>query len=209
MGLSMTSCNNDEPEVNKGFTAQGHEYVDLGLPSGVCWATCNIGASSPYEFGSYFAWGETTAKNDFSWDNYKYCDGTNNCTKYSTSDGKTILEPGDDAAIANWGTKWRMPTKEEFAELGECCTWEWKNDFNDVNGYLVTGPNGNSIFLPAAGYNMGVDKGVFLWYWCTSVYTTYFNNENAYALMAVDFCKYDNFSYDRCYGLPIRPVMDK
>ncbi len=207
--IGLASCSGDEPEMEKGFTLGSHESVDLGLPSGVHWATCNIGASSPYEFGSYFAWGETTPKNGFEWGNYKYWDGAGDFTKYSKADGKTILEPGDDAAIANWGTKWRIPTTAEFTELAECCTWEWKNDYNGVNGYLVIGPNGNSIFLPAAGYNNGVEKGVFLWYWSTSVFTKYFNNENAYALMAVDFKVYDNFSYDRYNGLPIRPVMDK
>ena len=125
-----------------------HQYVDLGLS--VKWATFNVGATSPEEYGDYFAWGETEPKETYSWATYKWCDGTDaNITKYNTIDGKTILEPTDDAAQVHRGDKWRMPTKAECQELIDSCTWEWTTS-NNISGYRVTGPNGNSIFLPAA-----------------------------------------------------------
>ena len=144
-----------------------YEFVDLGLPSGTLWATCNVGASSPEEYGDYFAWGETSGYNDgkteFSWSTYKYCDGsytTQNkyCTssRYGTVDGKTELDKSDDAAYVNWGKGWRMPSYTQQTELRTKCTWSWTT-MNGVKGYNVTGPSGNSIFLPAAGYRSGSD----------------------------------------------------
>ena len=103
-----------------GDTAETHEWVDLGLPSGTLWATCNVGANSPEEYGDYFAWGETTTKSSYSWSTYKYCKGSSSTmTKYCTSsyygtvDNKTELEPSDDAATANWGSEWQMPSLEQ------------------------------------------------------------------------------------------------
>ena len=134
----------------------GHEYVDLGLS--VKWATCNVGASKPEEYGDYFAWGETQPKTTYDWSTYKWCNGSyntltkyNNSSSYGTVDNKTQLELSDDAARANWGGSWRMPTDAELTELREQCTWTWTTQ-NGVNGYKVTSKkNGNSIFLPAAG----------------------------------------------------------
>lgn len=135
--------------------------VDLGLPSGTLWADRNIGADSPEGYGDYFAWGETRPKSTYSWSTYKYCKGSSStmtkyCTdsSYGTVDNKTVLEPSDDAATANWGAAWRMPTHAEQEELNKKCTWTWTTR-NGVNGYKVKGPNGNSIFLPAAGYRNG------------------------------------------------------
>ena len=133
-----------------------HEYVDLGLS--VKWATCNIGANSPEEYGDYFAWGEIVTKGAYSWSTYKWCNGsettlTKYCTdgSYGTVDNKTQLELSDDAAYANWGNGWRMPTRAEFTELYEQCTWTWTTE-NGINGYKVTSKsNGNSIFLPVTG----------------------------------------------------------
>ncbi|MBO7269682.1 MAG: InlB B-repeat-containing protein, partial [Bacteroidales bacterium] len=109
-----------------------HEWVDLGLPSGLKWATCNVGANTPEGYGDYFAWGETSPKNDYSWSTYKYCKGSKNTlTKYNTDsnygtvDNKITLDLSDDAARANWGGKWRMPTKAEQDELINNCTWTW------------------------------------------------------------------------------------
>ena len=132
------------------------EYVDLGLS--VKWATCNIGANSPEEYGDYFAWGEIAPKEEYSWSTYKWCNGsettlTKYCTdgSYGTIDNKTQLELSDDAAYANWGNAWRMPTRAEFTELHEQCTWTWTTE-NGINGYKVTSKsNGNSIFLPVTG----------------------------------------------------------
>jgi hypothetical protein len=149
------------------------EYVDLGLS--VKWATFNVGASKPEDYGDYFAWGETEPKEEYTWATYKW--GTSGkLTKYNTTDGKTILDPEDDAAYVNWGDKWRMPTDAERDELVENCTWTWTTQ-NSINGYKVTGPNGNSIFLPAGGYKgsgpdypMGED-GL---YWLGNVYKNSF-----------------------------------
>ena len=155
--VTMVSCDDDDVTPSGGDT---HEYVDLGLPSGTLWATCNIGATSPEEFGGYFAWGETSMKESYMWDNYMWCNGSETTlTKYcndsdfgyngfTDEEELTELLPENDAATANWGSKWRTPSKEQWNELSAKCTWTG----TDVKGYLVTGPNGGSIFLPAAGY---------------------------------------------------------
>ena len=144
--------NPENPDYN------GHEYVDLGLS--VKWATCNVGASAPEEYGDYFAWGEVEPKEYYDWSTYKYGSDYDELTKYCNdsyygkdgfTDNKTVLDPEDDAATVNWGGAWRMPTKAEQDELRNNCTWTWTTQ-NGVNGYKVVGPNGNSIFLPAAGY---------------------------------------------------------
>lgn len=149
--------------LNGTSVSEEHDYVDLGLPSGTLWATCNIGANSPEEYGDYFAWGETTPKNRFYWDNYKWIINDANdyrgWTKYCLDlsfgykgyhDDKTELDPEDDAATANWGSSARMPSEEQIQELVNYCTWEWTLT-NGVYGQLVIGPNGNTIFFPAAG----------------------------------------------------------
>ena len=146
-------------EEKKNVTLEnGYEYVDLGLPSGLKWATCNVGAEKPEDFGDYFAWGETTPKKQYDWRTYKYCKGTDRTlTKYSDCNNgfidKTVLDSESDAATVNWGGLWRMPTDVELTELREQCTWTWTIQ-NGVNGYNVTGPNGNSIFLPATPFSM-------------------------------------------------------
>ena len=165
------------PGENVG-SHNGHEYVDLGLS--VKWATCNVGASKPVEYGDYFAWGETQPKDYYGLSTYKWCNGsydtlTKYCTdrSYGTIDNKTVLEASDDAATANWGGSWRMPTKAEQDELREQCTWTWTNQ-NGVNGYKVTGSNGNSIFLPVAGYRYYSSRyngGNFGHYWSSSLRT--------------------------------------
>ena len=145
----------------RGYWNHPHEndWVDLGLPSGTLWATMNVGANSPEGYGDYFAWGETTPKDVYNWTTYKWCVSPSKMTKYCTesywgadgfTDGKTELDPEDDAAYVNWGSSWRMPTWVQQQELAELCTWTWTTQ-NGVNGSLVTGPNGNTIFLPAAG----------------------------------------------------------
>ena len=150
-------------------------YIDLGLS--VKWAGCNLGASKPEECGDYFAWGETEPyygyvisdsfiwkegkETGYSWSSYKWCMGAlNTITKYCArssdgydgfTDGKTVLDPEDDAAHINLGEEWRIPTNDEWEELRANCSWNWTT-VNGVNGHLVTGKNGNSIFLPAAGW---------------------------------------------------------
>lgn len=142
-------------------TLNGHEWVDLGLPSGTLWATCNIGATSPQEYGNYYAWGETSTKGSYTADNYTY------------SLNPTILPSSADAATANWGSGWRLPTKEEMEELLNNCSGIWTSQ-SSVNGRLFTGPNGNSIFLPAAGFNADSFlnyAGSSGYYWSSSLFT--------------------------------------
>ena len=140
-------------------TQQNHEYVDLGLPSGTLWATCNIGANSPEDYGDYFAWGETAPKHEYTQQNYEWYDYsryifTKYCTysMYGIVDHKKELDPEDDAAYVNWGPSWRMPTLEQIQELIDNCSWKWTLR-NGEFGQLVTGPNGNTLFLPTTGMN--------------------------------------------------------
>ena len=156
----------------KSFTTEGNngggggdvavpEYVDLGLPSGTLWATFNIGANTPEGYGDYFAWGETEPKTNYSWNTYKWCNGHEDLlTKYCISpsygdngftDNLTVLQPDDDAATANWGSDWCMPTIEQWHELVDATTVRWTTQ-NGVNGSLFTASNGRSLFLPAAGF---------------------------------------------------------
>ena len=194
-----------------------HEYVDLGLPSGIKWATCNVGANSPEEYGDYFAWGETEPKDYYDWSTYKYCNGSpSTLTKYcvdsyrGTVDNKTTLELTDDAARVNWGDKWRMPTKAEQDELRNTsnCTWTWTTQ-NGVNGYKVTSVvNGNSIFLPAAGYRRYDGRnegGSRAYYWSTLLNTS--GNSEAYFL----YFDLDNVAWSgsgRYYGFSVRAVCE-
>ena len=141
----------------------GHHYVDLGLPSGLKWAVCNIGASEPWEFGDYFAWGEVSPKEDYSNETYKWgtiFNLTKYCTKgkYGIVDNKAVLESEDDAACFNWGNGWRMPTISEMTELEEGCEWEKVENFMGKGVVGMVGRskyNGNSIFFPDAGRRDG------------------------------------------------------
>lgn len=158
----------------KRGTIEGHEYVDLGLPSGIKWATCNVGAGSPEKHGNYYAWGETKTKNLYAEEN--------NLTK-----GKNLQDISGnvtyDVARANWGGTWRTPTRAEMQELQSNCMWEW-TQINGVNGVKITGPNGNSIFLPASGAvenTMSNNVGELGLYWSstsleTSAYGVNFYN---------------------------------
>ena len=193
-------------------TANGHEWVDLGLS--VKWATCNVGATKPEKYGNYYAWGETEPKTTYSWSTYKWCNGsydtqTKYCTDsgYGTVDNKTVLDPEDDVARANWGGAWRMPTDAEWTELRTSCTWTWTTR-NGVKGYTVkSNINGNSIFLPAAGCPNDDDlssAGLNGYYWSSSLYTDF----PGYAWY-VDFDSgrvYRSGCY-RYYGQSVRPVL--
>ena len=194
----------------------GHAYVDLGLPSGLLWATCNVGAYTPEDCGDYFAWGETQPKAVYDWSTYQHCSGSHNTlTKYCNNtsygnggytDDLTTLLPEDDAATANWGEGWRMPTKAEWQELyaNTTCTWTLQNG---VYGRLFTAANGNSIFLPAAGYRSGgsqSDVGSYGNYWSGSLYTD--NARSAWYLnYDAGYCAMD-FYYYRSNGHTVRPV---
>lgn len=175
---------------------EGHEWVDLGLS--VKWATCNVGASTPGDYGDYFAWGETSTKSSYTRDN---------SASIGKSWGDICGDSNRDAATANWGGSWRMPTKAEFQELVDKCTWTWTNQ-NGKNGYKVTGPNGNSIFLPASGYRYGGTlylDGEYGRYWSSSpdesstdrAYNLYFGG----GYRGVDWG-------GRGYGRSVRPVLE-
>ena len=217
------------------------EAVDLGLPSGLKWASCNVGANKPEEYGDYFAWGETEPyyeagyaqsespvwksgkENGYDWPSYKfrvsgdwydnvkfnkYCSQSDYWYGTGPMDNKTVLAPEDDAAHVNWGGSWRMPTLDECKELLNKCTWTWTTQ-NGVDGRKVTGPNGKSIFLPAAGYRYdadlyGVGSGGGYW-WSSSLntgdpYSAYF------VYFSSGYCIWNDFS--RYWGFSVRPVSE-
>ena len=189
----------------------GHEYVDLGLS--VKWATCNIGAENPEDYGDYFAWGEVKPKKYYDWSTYKYSNGVklikyyNNRVyiKNSFQDYKTVLDPEDDAATANWGGAWRMPSKVEQDELRNKCKWV-RTKLNGVKGYKVTGPNGNSIFLPMAGCMHEDDLLVVKsagFFWSSSL-----GSEGLYDAYYVSFASggVDWNEGGRYFGQSVRPV---
>ena len=179
----------------------GHEHklVDLGLPSGTLWAETNIGASTPYEAGDNFAWGETKPKDDYDWINYKWGSNYYNLNKYNSKDGKTTLDATDDAAKANWGKKYRIPTRSDIQELIDNCKWTWQTGYNKSGGYVVKGSNGNQIFIPADGSGG--------WYWSSSLCDDH--SSGAYFLCIAKDKVYPISGNIRCYGLMIRPVSDK
>ncbi len=211
----------DDSEANSGSGNTGNgiaypEAIDLGLPSGIKWASFNVGASSPEEYGSYYAWGETEEKKVFRWDNYKWCDSgdaeslTKYCTKarYGTVDNKTVLDLEDDVAHVKWGGTWRIPTDDEVNELG-CCERE-RVILNGVEVYKLTGPNGNSIFLPLTGSYWGKEnslRGTCALYWTSEMGTTFGSVQDCYA----DVLYYGGSGItivDRSWGLAVRPVCE-
>lgn len=187
-----------------------HTLVDLGLS--VKWATCNVGATSVYDGGNFYSWGGTATKESYTASTDAYCncaDNYDNCgnafhfTKYNHIDNTKVLESADDVATVTWGSDYRMPTQEEFEELKTSCTWTWDATHK---GYLVEGANGNSIFLPAAGYRGASDvesQGVYGLYWSSSLYTE--TGNFAYSLYFKSGSIYNSDSY-RCYGYSVRPV---
>ena len=183
---------------SKSGTINGHEYVDLGLPSGLKWATCNVGASSPEEYGDYYAWGEIETKGGYYESNSK-------------TDGKSMSDISGkskyDVARSKCGGSWRLPTKKELEELVSKCKWEWTT-INGKKGYKVTGPNGNSIFLPAAHYRGELsymhdeESG---WYWSSTPYGS--SDGSAYILSFGRWSGHDVYWQGRECGLSVRPVL--
>ena len=221
--LSLNGCDDDskiqnEPNNKPDSEDNVYEYVDLGLS--VNWATFNIGATKPEEFGDYYAWGETETKTDYSWESYKWCNGSaNTLTKYCDNseygniDNKYLLDPDDDVAHVKWGGKWYMPTIEEIGELMDKCSWILETRGN-IEGLKVTGPNGKSIFLPSAGFYSGTEL----------IELDMFENSNVGYIWSSNR-RNNNFSYcffyysgadgmdmlcsNTCYrylGFPVRPV---
>lgn len=197
----FASCE-QKVQLPSSGTHNGHEYVDLGLPSGALWATCNVGADAPTEYGDYFAWGETETKRAFSEETYTF---------YLSPD--VLILPYDAAAV-NWGEGWRMPSKKEANELCDECTFVRKK-INGVAGLLITGPNGNSIFLPANGqkYDYDVEGAKTEGYYWTTVLDDWFGfDTQAYCLWFATY--YDGVTDFSCsmnfreLGMGIRPVYD-
>lgn len=184
-------------------TAPVSSYVDLGLS--VQWATCNVGASLPEEIGDYYAWGETLTKKTYNWGNYfDYVSTTRSFKKYTNERGKKVLDPTDDVAHVKLGGYWRMPTDEECIELLHNCTWTATQQ-NGMRGFLVTGPNGNSIFLPAAGGSFPDNEdGGCGSYWSRSL------DKSSSDAWSFSFDALTGMIYkgncNRCVGNAVRPV---
>ena len=247
--VAFVSCSDDKENEQSGpgnvpensfwilsssVKERGHSYVDLGLPSGTKWAACNVGAAVPQDYGYYYAWGETTTKEVYNWETYRFTtDGGSTITKYNSTDSKTTLEFSDDAAYANCGNKWRMPTLRQQGELRNECYWVWTESYNNSNvkGYIVYKAKTSSdkgkyvykgdipsslyslsdahIFLPAAGYRDDGDFygiGSYGYYWSSSTPTDASYN-------ACGFCFYPDFNgfyYEsRNIGCTIRPVLNQ
>ena len=193
----MTS--GEKPSSHTYTLINNHKFVDLGLPSGLLWARTNIGAASSSDKGDYFAWGETASKSYYGVETYKW---SRPYSKYNDSDGKTTLDAEDDAATANWGAPCRMPDVSEFEELHDNCVWTWTGE-----GYLVTGPNGNTIFFPTTGSRRlnYISSDWWGYYWSRSLD---YSDE-------VDYLYFESNQYVVCsgdtryHGYPVRPVAEK
>ncbi|MBP5721692.1 MAG: Ig-like domain-containing protein, partial [Bacteroidales bacterium] len=199
---------------------EGVQAVDLGLPSGLKWASCNVGATKPEQFGDYFSWGETETKNEYTWSTYKWGNGDwdadEHLSKYNTDpscgnvDGNTMLLPEDDVAQDKWKGGWRMPTDAEWTELRDYCTWTWTVSYEGtgVAGYIVEGTKNSSIFLPATGHmedEFLLDPGVNCGYWSSNIdpdnpayaWFVYFEEGGVYRTIG-----------PRKYGYSVRPVTE-
>lgn len=188
-----------------------YEWVDLGLPSGTLWATCNVGANSPEEYGGYFAWGETETKDIYDWTtyfDYDTEDASNRYKKYNTDGGLTTLLPEDDAATDNWSSDWQMPSKAQFEELinPNYTTTEW-TELNGVQGRMITGKkNGESIFLPAAGFHNGTytnSVGSEGYYWSRSLRA---GSSNSAEDIIFSSGSIGTLYSSRSFGFSVRPV---
>ncbi len=210
-GISVADWDEEITLPNAEAVLRVHEYVDMGeleingVKKHLYWATCNVGANNPWDYGDYFAWGETATKTDYRWDTYSMGDGST-FSKYTGSD-YTTLQPEDDVASKLWGGSWRIPTDAEWRALCDNCTWTWTTQ-NGVNGQLVTAANGNSIFLPAAGdwYENGLyNVGDNCQYWSSSLGPDY-----PFTACGVLFNSYIVYSgyYTRKNGFSVRPVTE-
>lgn len=172
--------------------------VDLGLS--VMWAECNLGAETPADWGDFYSWGEVSPKSNYSQDNYAYY-----VDEQYQHIGNDICGTKYDAASAEWGPSWRMPSHAEVKELAEKCVWTWMEPTAGVCGYMVTGPNGRSIFLPASGYTMSTSvqgQGKKGFYWTGTL-----SGSMPTAAHNMNFSGYSgDWTASRAYGLPVRPV---
>jgi hypothetical protein len=212
---SVRLVRNIESETPTSNTENGYEYVDLGLS--VKWATCNVGANNPEEYGDYFAWGEVAPKEEYMDSTYKWYNGSiNTGTKYCTNssegliDDKAVLKASYDAASVNWGGAWRMPTKEEIDELVLNCIWHCVFR-KGVAGHLVTGPNGNSIFLPAAGRRVdsSLDSAGSDGYYRSSWFNAEYNHRTCgFSFDVESDTIFNNYYILHYHGHSVRPVCE-
>ena len=182
LGVWLQSCDREENNGDNGDNNSSVKWVDLWLPSGLLWADRNVGASSPEDYGNYYAWGETVPKDVYNWSTYAYGNSHDALTKYCNdaffglngfTDNLTTLQASDDAAASNLGGKARTPTRNEWEELLSNTSYCWVHR-NGVDGLLLTGRNGNSLFLPAAGGRYGSSlngAGESGHYWSGTLYT--------------------------------------
>lgn len=193
MGMWLINCEK-EPEY---IIIDGHEFVDLGLPSGIKWARCNVGANSPEEYGNYYAWGETESKSEYTVHNYAFT-----YDEYFTIDSISG-NPKYDVATNKWGNNCRIPSEEDFRELIDKCTWKLSTQ-NGVNGHNVIGPNGDSIFFPATGMYyqeqpFPTSRGGSGYYWSSTGSTFYASYLTTRSTVSIE-------KIDRYCGLVVRPV---
>lgn len=201
--LFFAGCKKDtlfeEGEVLYSGSINGYKYIDLGLPSGLKWATCNVGASSPEDYGDYYAWGETETKSEYT---------SFNCSSYVVQMNDISGNAQYDVARKKWGGSWRMPTKTEIEELIDNCNWTWTAQVGK-KGHKVTGPNGNSIFLPAAGYrdeSSLYNDGDYGYYWSSTSSVNYgFCPYHLYLYGGCDAVNWDSYCY---HGLTVRPISE-
>ena len=206
--IVVMGCTKPKPDPEPG--SELSDWVDLDLPSGLLWATRNVGATSPEDYGDYFAWGETQTKEFYTWSNYRYSNGDyDQITKYCNNsaygyngftDGLTTLQPGDDAATANYGG--RTPTQAEWQELIDNTTSQWTT-INGVNGRCLTGSNGNSLFLPASERFHSRDGR----YWSSSLCTELTRYARRFSFFSDIQRVYSNG--DRSDGYTVRAVRQK
>lgn len=220
-----TSAQNTYSISSPGGFYNGFGYIDLGLQSGTLWATCNLGAENPWDKGNYYAWGETSPKNEYIWDNYKFGNGSE-FSKYNIFeeagkvDSLIVLEPIDDAATQNMGKGWKTPNMTDVVELINSCNWGIYH-YGDVKGYLAIGPNGNTAFFPISGYYNGsgyIQDSEF--YWMSNLVNFYLPESIEEAFLYPPAPKTPNKAFlysplnshvfigsQRCDGLPIRAVI--
>ena len=217
LSIAVVCAAGCKKHISGNGSYNGHDYIDLGLPSGTMWATCNLGADSPEESGDYFAWGETTPKTTYNWSTYVYCKGDyNQLTKYCSqsdfgfngfTDNLKTLQSSDDAATANWGEGWRIPTRNEWSELLIRCT-PTKTTINGVEGCLFTARNGNSIFLPVSERLWDNDSrtdGDMGSYWSSTLNTSTPDCVKGFNFI-LSWDDYDIYDFGREFGLPVRAV---
>ena len=201
---------NEKLKITKNMLNNQYEYVDLDLPSGTLWCDRNIGAKTETEYGDYFAWAETKPQNEYNWGSYKF-GSKNNLKKYNDKDKLVNIELTDDAARVNIGSNCSIPTKKQFTELIDNTTHKLVENYNNsgVDGMLFTAKNGNTLFLPAAGFinnTSNDDISINGLYWASNIdpndsynaYNLFFEDDNLYIMVGV-----------RCYGLTVRGVLNK